>query len=160
MNNDLALLLSLSTDTHNFISCKNFSLHLGFLSMGPTSVAFQTTPIFIIISDDDHIRSKSLNFPREAIRKESRKVQWEYLLKLTSTEVQAGFSLAQQVRWLGPLVLHLQAQEHSQGLILSWGKKVKKVPLYVPSVFRYIIQFIPTYLILPALSASTRWHEL
>lgn len=129
--------------------CKNFSLHLGFLSMGPTSVAFQTTPIFIIISDDDHIRSKSLNFPREAIRKESRKVQWNICSKLTSTEMQAGFQPSTTGPLAGTTGSPFASPGALPGLILSWGKKVKKVPL-CSLCFECIIQFIPTYLISPS----------
>ena len=63
--------------------------------------------------------------------------------KFTSTEMQAGF----QPSTTGPLAGTTGSPFASPGalpsLILSWGKKVKKVPLCIPSVLNALYNLSP-----------------
>lgn len=149
--------LSLSTHMHNIRSLQEFLLHSEILSTSPSSVVFKHPHSFLITSDFNQIKSKSLTFQKENLWNKVEKPSGNIFLKSLSTLWYSGWLQPQYNRsfgwdyWLSICKPSPTPSSHS-GL---GQKSLEEVPLCACSVLRH---YTLTSFISP--SASQSWVVL
>lgn len=131
--------------------CKNFCGSWNSLHKSNFSCSSDHPHSFLIISDFYQIKSKSLTFQRDAIRKEKKKIQWEYFPKIPTNSVRTW--LAVSLHWFSICKSSTTPSSNSE----LGQKRLKKVSLCVCSVLNDLYNLL--HLILPSPPRSG-WCQL